>query len=116
MEEAIHMDVSELVLAGIETDFVERKLDGKVVDGHSYEESFIFIRRDFLDMFEVRDGVMVGGELLSPYWGKYLDDNLDGLPYWMTQAKYKALNKDRMSESLEEIEKAMAYHEARVKN
>jgi len=116
MEEAIHMVVSELVLAGIETDFVERKIDSKVVDSHFHDEIFIFIRRDFLDMFEVRDGVNVGGELLSPCWGKYLDDNLDGLPYWMTQVKYKTVDKDRPSESLEEIEKAMAYLERRIKN
>jgi len=110
------MVVSELVLAGIETDFVERKIDSKVVDSHFHDEIFIFIRRDFLDMFEVRDGVNVGGELLSPCWGKYLDDNLDGLPYWMTQVKYKTVDKDRPSESLEEIEKAMAYLERRIKN
>jgi len=110
------MDVSELVLAGIETDFVERKLDGKVVDSHVGEESFIFIRRDFLDMFEVRDGVIVGGELLGPYWGKYLDDNLDGLPYWMGQVKYKMLNKDRLGECVEQMDKAMAYHERRIRN
>ena len=45
MEEAIHMVVSELVLAGIETDFVERKLNAKVVDSNFYEEIFIRLRR-----------------------------------------------------------------------
>ena len=69
-----------------------------------------------LEMAEARDGLIVGGELLGPYWGKYLDDNLDGLPYWMTQVKYKTVNKDRPSESLEEIEKAMAHLERRIKN
>ena len=110
------MDVYEPELASIETDFVERKLNAKLVDSYFYDELLILIRRDFLDMFEVRDGVMVGDELLNPCWGKYLDDNLDGLPYWMAQVKYKTLNKDRLGECVEQMDKAMDYHERRLKN
>ncbi len=115
-EGAIHMDASERVLVGIKTDFVERKLNAKVIEGDFCQEAFIFIAKDFLDMFEVRDGVIVGGELLSPCWGKCLDDNLDTLPYWMAQVEYKTVNRNRLGECLEQIEKATAHHKRRIRN
>ena len=76
-----------------------------MVDSHFHEEIFIFIRKDFLDMFQVQDGVVVAGELLSPNWGEYLDDNLDGLPCWMAEVKYKTVNKGRLTECVEEMDK-----------
>jgi hypothetical protein len=115
-EGGIPVDVFEPMLADIKTDFVERKLNAKVVDSNFYEELFIFIGKDFLDMFQVRDGVVVAGELLSPCWGKYLDDNLDGLPYWMAEVKYKTVNKDRITECLEKMDKAMDRHDRRIRN
>ncbi len=115
-EGTIYMDASERVLVGIETDFVERKLNAKVVEGDSYKEAYIFIAKDFLDMFDVREGVTVGGELLSPCWGKCLDDNLDTLPYWMAQVKYKKVNRNRLGECLEQIEKAIVHHKRRNRN
>jgi hypothetical protein len=104
------------MLANIKVDFVERKLKAKVIESNFYKEIFIIIGKDFLDMFGAWDGVMVAGELLSPCWGKYLDDNLDGLPYWMAQVKYKTVNKDRLTECLEQMERVMAYHERRIRN
>src|SRR5665647_1862753 len=104
------MGVFEPMLANIKTDFVERKLKAKVVDSHFYQKIHVFIGKNFLDMFGAGDGVIVAGELLSPYWGKYLDDNLDGLPYWMAQGKYKTVHKDPLTECAEQMDKAMAYH------
>ena len=110
------MDDLEAMVASIKTDFVDRKIRARVVDSRFREELFIFIIRDFLDMFQARDGVVVAGELLSPNWGKYLDDNLDRLPCWMAEVKYKTVNKDRLTECLEEMDKGIAYHERRIRN
>jgi len=38
----------------------------------------IIIRKDFLDMFHARDGIIVGDEPLGPDWGKYLKNSLQG--------------------------------------
>ena len=110
------MDMFEAFLFDIKVDFLERKISAQVFDLDSYDVVLIFIGKDFLDMFEARDGVIVAGELLSPSWGKYLDDNLDGLPYWMAQVKYKTVNRDRLTKCVEQMDKAMAYHERRIKN
>ena len=67
-------------------------------------------------MFQVQDGVVVAGELLSPIWGKYLDDNLEGLPGWMSDVKYKTVNKGCLTESMEEVDKGFAYLERRIRN
>lgn len=110
------MEVYGPVLADIRTGFVERKLDAKVVESHSHEGILIFIRKEFLDMFRVQDGVAVAGELLSPNWGGYLDDNLDRLPCWMAEVKYRTVDKDRGIECVEEMDRVMAYHERRIRN
>ena len=110
------MEVYGPVLADIRTGFVERKLDAKVVDSHFHDQLLIFIRKDFLDMFQALDGVVVAGELLSPNWGNYLDDNLDGLPCWMADVKYKTVDRDRGTECAEKMDRVMAYHERRVRN
>jgi hypothetical protein len=36
------MDVFEPMFANIKTDFVERKLDAKVIDSHFYQEIHVF--------------------------------------------------------------------------
>ena len=110
------MDDFGSMLAGVKTDFVERKITARVVDSFYHEELFIFIKKDFLDLFQVQDGVVVAGELLSPTWGKYLDDNLEGLPAWMADVKYKTVSKARHTESIEEMDRGFAYQERRIKN
>ena len=67
------MEVYGPVLADIRTGFVERKLDAKVVDSHFHDQLLIFIRKDFLDMFQALDGVVVAGELLSALAHKFGD-------------------------------------------
>ena len=104
------------VLATMKPDLIERNLTTEVFESDFNGEIFIFIRKDFLDMFQVQDGVVVAGELLSPTWGKYLDDNLDRLPYWMAEVKYSTADKERGTECIEEMDKVMAYDKRRVRN
>jgi hypothetical protein len=113
---AILMDDFGPMLAGIETDFAERKVRATIIDSYFHEQLLIFIRKDLLDMFQAQDGVAVAGELLSPGWGKYLDDNMEGVPGWMSDVKYKTVNKGRLTESMEEVDKGFAYLERRIRN
>jgi hypothetical protein len=84
---AMPMDGFDSMVAEIKAEFVERKVMARLVDNHIQDQILIFIRKDFLDMFRAQDGVAVADELLSPSWGKYLDDNLEGLPAWMADVK-----------------------------
>ena len=104
------------MLADIRIDFVERKINAKVIDNHSYGKILVLIRKDFLEMFEVKNGIIVVDEFLSPPWGKYLYDNLDGFPYWVSQVKFKTVERNRLNKCLDQMDKAMAYHRRRIRN
>ena len=67
-------------------------------------------------MFEVKNGIIVVDEFLSPPWGKYLYDNLDGFPYWVSQVKFKTVERNRLNKCLDQMDKAMAYHRRRIRN
>ena len=110
------MEKFESLFPKIERDFVESKINAQVFEDHSYKEILILIGKDFLDMFDTRDRVMVTDEFLSPQWGKYLYGNFESLPYWMAQVKYKTVEKSRLFECLDQLEKAMDYHKKRIRN
>ena len=110
------MDLFEPFLFDIKVDFTERKINAQVFDLDSYDVVLIFIGRDFLDMFHAQDGVIVGDEPLSPRWGKYLYDNLDGFPYWVSQVKFKTVERNRLIECLNQMDRAMAYQKRRIRN
>jgi len=110
------MDMFEPSFFGIEIAFTDRKINAQVLDLNSYDVVLILIGKDFLDMFRTQDGIIVAGEPLSPTWGKYLYENLDGFPYWVAQVKYKTEERNRLIKSLNEMDRAMAYHRRRIKN
>jgi hypothetical protein len=93
------MDMLEPLLSHIKIHFTERKINAKVMESHPNGKILILIGKDFLDMFEVKDRIIVADEFLSPGWGNYLYDNLDGFPYWVAQVKYETVHcKKRPSE------------------
>ena len=110
------MDMFEPFLFDIKIDFTERKINAQVFDLDSYNVVLIFIGKDFLEMFEPRDGINVAGELLSPHWGKYLYSNLDGFPYWVAHVRHKKVERNRLIECLNQMDRAMAYHKRRIRN
>ncbi len=110
------MDMFEPFLFDIRIDFIERKINAQVFDLDSYDVVLIFIGKDFLDMFHARDGIIVADEPLSPSWGKYLYDNLDGFPYWVSQVKFKTVERNRLHKCLDQMDKAMVYHRRRIRN
>jgi hypothetical protein len=110
------MDRFEGLFLQIEDGFSERKLNAQVFETQAGEEILILIGKDFLDMFDARDGLMVADEFLSPRWGKYHHDNLDRLPYWVARVKYKMVDKSQLYECLERLAKAMEYHKRRTRN
>ena len=110
------MDMFEAFLFDIKVNFLERKISAQVFDLDSYDVVLIFIGKDFLDMFHAQDGITVADEPLGPRWGKYLYDNLDGFPYWVSQVKFKTVERNRLIECLKQMEKAMAYYKRRIRN
>jgi len=110
------MDMFEAFLSDIKVDFLERKISAQVFDLDSYDVVLIFIGKDFLNMFHAQDGIIVADEPLSPRWGKYLYDNLDGFPYWVAQVKYKMVERNRLIECLNQMDRAMVYLRRRIRN
>ena len=110
------MDRFEPFLFDIKVDFLDRKINAKVFDLNSYDVILIFIGKDFLDMFHAREDIVVADEALSPMWGKYLYDNLDGFPYWIAQVRYKTVERNRLIECLYQVGKAIDYHQRRIRN
>ena len=110
------MDMFEPFLFDIKVDFTDRKINAQVFDLDCYDVVLIFIGRDFLDMFEPRDGIIVAGEFLSPYWGEYLYSNLDCFPYWVAHVRHKTVERNRLTECLNQMNKAMDYHKKRIRN
>lgn len=110
------MDMFEQLLSHIKIDFTEKKINAKVMEYHPNGNILVLIGKDFLDVFEVKDGIIVANELLGPCWGKYLYDNLDGFPYWVSQVKYKTVERNRLIECLDQMDKAMECHKRRIRN
>ena len=110
------MDMFEPFLFDIKIDFTEMKINAQVFDLDSYDLVLIFIGKDFLEMFEPRDGINVAGEFLSPHWGGSLYSNLDGFPYWVAHVRHKTVERNRLIECLNQVDRAMAYHKKRIRN